>query len=181
MAEKPKILTQKIVAESRIFKIEQIDLMFGNGEQRQFERISGKRGVGTVLMVPILNNDTLILIREYGVGLERYELALPKGILESGENTVDAANRELKEEIGYGAQQLVLLKTISSAPGYSSSQMHIVLAQDLYPERLVGDEPEPIEVVPWPLNQVGELLQRDDFTEARSIAALFLALQHLQN
>jgi ADP-ribose diphosphatase len=56
---------------------------------------------------------------------------------------------------------------------------HVVLAQDLYPERLAGDEPEPLEVVPWKLAELHTLVARDDVTEGRSIAALFMAREYL--
>ena len=65
------------------------------------------------------------------------------------------------------------------APGYLSHTTHIVLARELYPSRLAGDEPEPIEVVPWRLEELDGLLADPDFTEARSIAALFLVRRHL--
>ncbi len=55
----------------------------------------------------------------------------------------------------------------------------MVLAEDLYPEKLEGDEPEELEVVPWRLDQLYELVQREDVTEGRSIAALFMAREHL--
>ena len=55
--------------------------------------------------------------------------------------------RELKEEIGYGANKLTFLKTITLAPGYQSSETHIVLAEDLYEDKAEGDEPEPLEIV----------------------------------
>jgi ADP-ribose diphosphatase len=60
------------------------------------------------------------------------------------------------------------------APGYLGHTTHIVLAQDLYEQRFAGDEPEEIEVVPWRLSRLKELLTQEDCTEARSIAALFL-------
>ncbi|HFD92349.1 MAG TPA: NUDIX domain-containing protein, partial [Gammaproteobacteria bacterium] len=105
----------------------------------------------------------------------RYELALPKGRIEPDETPVDAANRELKEEVGYGARRLEHFTSVTIAPGYISHVTHIVLAQDLYEQREEGDEPEEIEVVPWNLARLGELLQQEDCTEARSIAALYMA------
>jgi ADP-ribose diphosphatase len=54
-----------------------------------------------------------------------------------------------------------------------------VLAQDLCEERLVGDEPEELEVVPWKLSELHTLLERSDVTEGRSIAALFIAREYL--
>ena len=53
--------------------------------------------------------------------------------------------------------------------------------QGLYPSPLVGDEPEPLDVIEWPLYAVNELLEQPDFTEARSVAALFLAKEYLQH
>ena len=66
------------------------------------------------------------------------------------------------------------IKSVSVSPGYMSHQTHIVYATDLYQQRLEGDEPEPIEVIYWKLDKLDELLASDEFTEARSIAALYL-------
>ncbi len=180
MPEKPRILSSKIVAQTRIFRIEQMDLAFANGEQRCYERL--KRGPrGSVLIVPMLDDDTVLLIREYAAGCDRYELGLPKGLIEEGEDPLQAANREIMEEVGYGARDLRELRTMTIAPGYVQHHTHIVLARDLYPHREPGDEPEPIEVVPWRLSRLKELLGQADLTEARSIAALFLTRETLND
>ena len=91
-----------------------------------------------------------------------------------------AANRELMEEIGYGSHQLTEITTLTVAPGYLQHRLHVILAEDLYPKRLPGDEPEPLEVVPWRWDDLEQLLQRSDFSEARSIAALFLIRERLR-
>ena len=56
----------------------------------------------------------------------------------------------------------------------------IVIAQDLYVEKLEGDEPEELEVIPWKLNNINALLATGECTEARSIAALFMALEYFK-
>jgi len=173
MAAKPEILERRLVAQTRIFRVEQLDLEFSNGNRRCFERLLGRRG--SVLIVPMQDSQTLLLIREYGAGTDRYELGFPKGIVEPGECPLEAAGREIREEIGLGAKELRLIHEVSLAPGYIQHQTSIVLARDLYPARQEGDEPEPIEVVPWSMDDLDRLLDRDDFSEARSIAALFLA------
>lgn len=178
MSEKPRLLDSRIVAQSRLFRIEAVTLEFTNGNRVEYERLVGS-GRGAVLIVPLLDPQTVLLIREYAAGSERHELALPKGKIEAGEDILEAANREIKEEIGYGSHSLKRLTELSLAPGYMSHRTHIVLAEDLYPERLPGDEPEEIEVVPWPLNAIDTLVARDDFTEARSLAALYLVREHL--
>lgn len=168
----PKVLARRLLAQTRIFRIEGIDLVFANGARRTFERILG--GSASVMVVPLHDGDRVLLTREYAAGTDRYELGLPKGIVEPGEDPLAAANRELREEVGYAARELRLLQMLSLAPAYIQHQTHLVLARDLYPSVALGDEPEPIEVVPWPLAELDGLLAREDFSEARSIAALFL-------
>lgn len=180
MNSKPKILNVKTLAQSRLFKIEQVDLRFANGVETQYERLRGAAD-GAVLIVPMRDAETVLLVREYAVGVERYELGLPKGRIEPGEDVLETANRELMEELGYAARRLMPLGVLTVAPGYFGHLTHLVLAEELYPQRRVGDEPEPIEVVPWRLDDLSSLLARQDFSEARSIAALYMARERLSN
>lgn len=177
--QKPQILHTEMVAESRLFKVESVHLKFSNGVERVYERMrSGGRGA--VMLVPMLDNDTLLLISEYSAGTHRYELGFPKGLIDPGETAFAAGNRELMEEIGYGARTLTPLKQVSLAPGYFGSRMDILLAQDLYPEWREGDEPEPLEVVPWPIAKLDQLIAHPDFNEARSLCGLLLLQNWLQ-
>ena len=161
-----------------MLRVEQIDLEFSNGERRTYHRMKPS-GLGAVIIVPMLDQDTVLLAREYAAGLHHYEIGLPKGRLEHGESIVEAAQREMKEEIGYGARDLTELTRLSLAPGYMTHVTHIVLARDLYPEKLPGDEPEELEVIPWPMADLRSLTARDDCTEGRTIAALYIARDYL--
>jgi len=176
----PKITARKQIAKSRLFAIEQIDLTFSNGEQREYERMLGS-GRGAVMILPMLDNDTLLLVREYCAGTHSYELGFPKGLIDQGESAETAANRELKEEVGYGTKSLTLLKQLRIAPAFFNANMSIFLGQNLYPKMLLGDEPEPLEIVKWSLADYKNLLAQSDFTEARSIAALYLLKDFLEN
>jgi ADP-ribose diphosphatase len=169
----PTINKAKTVAQSRFFKIEQVGLTFSNGETREFERMAGS-GRGAVMIIPLIDADTMLLIREYAAGTHSYQLGFPKGLIDPGETPFQAANRELQEEVGYQAQDISTLQQVWMAPTFFNASMEILIAQDLSPSRLEGDEPEPLEVVPWPVTEVDELLARPDFGEARSIAALLL-------
>lgn len=177
MPVKPRILARSLAAQTRIFRVEQLDLEFSNGNRRCFERIVGGRG--SVLIVPLRDTETLLLTREYAAGLGRYELGFPKGVIDPGEDAIQAANRELQEEIGFAARKLELLQTVSLAPGYIQHVTHVVLARELYEQHADGDEPEPIEVVPWRLDDEDGLLAQGDFSEARSIAAFYLVRRFL--
>ncbi|BDX04587.1 ADP compounds hydrolase NudE [Planctobacterium marinum] len=176
----PIIHEREVVARSRLFKLEQVHLEFSNGEKRVFERMAGS-GRGAVMIVPMVDNNRFLLVREYAAGLHEYQLGFPKGLIDPGESPEQAANRELKEEVGFGAKQLEALSTVTMAPTFFSAHMHILLAHDLYPEKLPGDEPEPLEVVEWSFDNMDALLNRTDFTEARCIAALMLAHKRLNS
>ncbi len=169
----PEILNTEICAKSRLFTIESVDLRFSNGVEAQWERLKSSSR-GAVLMVPMVDKDTVLMIREYAVGVGRYELALPKGKIDADESILEAANREMMEEVGYGANQLEHIDSLTIAPGYLGHTTHIVVGKDLYKKRLPGDEPEEIEVIPWKLSQLNKLIQQDEMTEARTIAALFM-------
>ena len=158
--------------------IEDLDLEFTNGERRLYHRVRSV-GHGAVIVVPMLDADTALLIREYAAGTHRYELGLVKGRIDDGETPEQAANRELKEEAGYGARSLTVLRRLTLAPTYMGHETVLVLARDLYEERLPGDEPEVLEVVPWRLDALHELIFVEEFSEGRSIAALFLVRELL--
>ena len=181
MAEKrlPKIRAREEREAGKMLRVERLDLEFSNGQRRTYHRMKPS-GLGAVIIVPMRDAETVLLAREYAAGLHHYEVGLPKGRLEHGETILEAAQREMKEEIGYGARDLVELTRLSLAPGYMTHITHIVLARDLYPEKLPGDEPEELEVVPWPLADLLTLAGREDCTEGRTIAALYIARDYLQ-
>jgi ADP compounds hydrolase len=178
MNKKPDILKVSTLTKSKLFTIEQVSLSFQNNQQRDYERIVAP-GNGAVLIVPVVNDSTLLMIREYCVGTHDYQLLFPKGRIDKGESIEQAANRELMEETGFAAHKLTHLKSMSIAPGYLDFITHIVIAEDLYEKSLDGDEPEPLQVESVHLNKFDELLQTSGLTEARSIASLYLVRDYL--
>ena len=85
------------------------------------------------------------------------------------------------EEVGYESAKITLLKGLSLAPSYMGHVTNILLAEDLSEHREPGDEPEELEVIPWKISEIDDLLEMEDFTEGRSIAALYLVKKHIEN
>ena len=177
MPTKPQILKRWPVLHSRLFRAEAMELEFSNGVRRTYERLLGSKPA--VLVIPLLDDDRVVLVREYAAGTNDYQLALPKGRVDKGESFEEAADRELREEAGYGAKRLERLKALTQSPNYMEHSTQLVLAQDLFESSAEGDEPEPLEVEIARLSQLETLLKRPDFSEARSIAALFMVRAHL--
>lgn len=181
MPEKPKVLNEDIVADTAIFRIQSQQLRFSNGVERTYERLVAKGNhAGAVMIVAVNDDNEVMLIREYSAGTECYELSLPKGLIEHGETLHDAANRELKEEVGMGAENIQFLSEMTVSPGYMSYRLQVVIATGLYPEKLEGDEPEPIEVIPTDMDEAILLANGDQITEARAIAALYMTRERLK-
>jgi len=176
----PIIHNKKILARSRLFQIEEVELEFEQNVIHHFERITSAIK-GAVMVVALNDKNEFAVVKEYAVGSEQYEWTLPKGAIDEGEDALEAANRELAEEIGLAANKLTLLTTLKIAPAYFKFKTWVVLAQDLYAKQLEGDEPEDLPLDWHSLDDIGSLLQQDDFSEARSIASLFMAKQYLKS
>jgi ADP-ribose diphosphatase len=176
----PEIKEIRTVARTRFFAIEELDLKFANGVERTYERLPGS-GTPGVMVVALNAQDELLLIREYAAGFHELQLTLVKGSADPGETLEETVNRELKEEVGFGARDIRFIKKLNLAPGHMGFTINVFLARDLYPESLPADEPEPPELVFWPLADLNLLITSDEFREARAIAALCLVRQFLDS
>lgn len=175
----PEILDIRTVAKSRLLEIQAVDLKFSNGTDRTYERL--KPFQFDSVMALAIDNDELLMVKEYAMGTAQYELGFVKGGMDPNETPIESAHRELQEEIGFGAKNWVLLRSIKMNPQIMDYRMHIVLGTDLYPSQLEGDEPEPLEIVRVPLSKLDELIAQTDFNEARNLVALYCLRDYLKN
>lgn len=173
----PKRLGERKLFESRIFCIKEVDLGFSSGKRKSYEFLDWGN---SVMAVALLDTKTLLLVREYHAAVGEYQLGLCKGALDKGKNPKEVMNKELQEEIGYKAKRLDQLAIFTSSPGYSTQKTHIFLARDLIKSKLKGDEEEELEVATYPFERFEELIDRGELTEARMIAALYLAKRFLE-
>ena len=179
MSKFPRIKKVTDLFSSRLFTIQGLELEFANGTPASYERIKANAG-RAVMVAAVTEQQEILLVREFAAGTERYELQLPKGIIEAGESSEQAANRELAEETGFAASDLQFIQRLRVSPGYFQHETDLVLATGLFPQQLeTGDEPEPLEVVRHPLSDCDALLEREDFSESRSIAGLLLVARRL--
>lgn len=179
MQKKPQVLSRSVIARSRLFTIEAMELRFSNGEEVVFERLKGA-GSGIVMVAAIDADDQIILVREYAAGTDRYELGLVKGRIDPGETPAQSAQRELAEEVGFGAKKLTYLRATDSAPAYTDFVCHLFIATDLYPHQLQGDEVEPLVVERWPLAQLPALYQHPQVNDGRVLLTLMLLEKSLE-
>ncbi|MGF6395131.1 ADP compounds hydrolase NudE [Pseudomonas plecoglossicida] len=176
MRQSPTILKTELLAKSSHFQIEALHLQFSNGQRRIYERLNGT-GYRSVLLVAMPDPHHVLMVREYAVGVEGTLLGLPKGGADVGESYLEAAQRELGEEVGLHSARLTELGDLTLAPGHLGHRCRVVLAEQLSPcTRLTADEPEPLECLTVPMAQIPALVASGELHEARAIAAIFMAM-----
>ena len=136
---------------------------------------------GAVAIVPKLDNETIFLIRQFRQAVGETLLEIPAGTLEPNEDLDVCAARELEEEIGYKPGKLRRMFSQYLAPGYSSEVLHAYFAEDLTKTATHFDEDEDIELVPVRIDQIENMILSGEIRDAKSIAALLVALSITRN
>jgi ADP-ribose pyrophosphatase len=127
---------------------------------------------GAVIIVPFLNNKTVVMIRQFRPALKKYIYELPAGTLDPDESVSRCARRELLEETGLKAGRLTKLGSIYPVPGYSTEVIHVFKAQGLTATQAQPEEYEVIELIPMDISQVRRLLKQGKLMDAKTICAL---------
>ena len=131
--------------------------------------------------MPVNNNFEVLFVTEYFAAINQYQLGLPGGRIDSGEKALESANRELQKEIGYKANTLDKLVTVTLTPGYLSQTTDIFLARDLVESKLeTGDENEELPVSLHSIDDFESLIESGRISEARYITALYLTRKFLK-
>ena len=130
---------------------------------------------GAAAIVPFINADHVILIKQYRHAVGRYLYEIPAGKLMKGESPLRCAKRELEEEIGYEAQRFQKLASIYTSPGFCNEIIHIFSATHLVKTVQNLDLCEVLEVIEVPLQKALHLIQNGKMQDAKSIIGLIIA------
>jgi len=129
---------------------------------------------GAVVILPLLDAQTLVLIRNRRYAVGEVLIELPAGTLEKGEDPINCAGRELLEETGYLARRLKPMRSFYSSPGILTEKMHVFIAYDLELKRQALEADEEIEVVCATLGEAVEMIHQGEIVDAKTIAAILL-------
>lgn len=133
------------------------------------------RHPGAVMMVPFLDERTVILVRQFRYPVGRHFIEIPAGKMEPGEVPLETARRELIEECGYEARSWHHLTTIHPCIGYSDERIELYLARDLIYVGHAPDDEEFLDVVPVPLDEALAWVRQGKITEVKAIIGLMWA------
>lgn len=171
-----EIVEERTVFRGRRFKVLERDIRLSETSIVTWEVLD--KGWNSVAMIALDNETNVYLVEEYFGGTNERSLCLPKGKIDPGETPAEAADRELREEIGMGGK-LERLMTISVSPGYLTQKTELYLATDLHPDALLGDEVQHITPVRLPFQEALTMCVTGEITEARTIAAVLVVARKM--
>lgn len=138
-----EILSQETAWSGKIFDVECLEVKLPNGRVSRRDVV---RHHGAVAIVALTESGKIALVRQYRTALDRVTVEIPAGKLEPGEDPLDCAKRELKEETGFVPGRIAYLTTIASSCGFSDELIHLYLATQLSFKGANPDEDEFLNV-----------------------------------
>lgn len=173
----PKVNRQKTLRKGRVFEITLENVTFPNGFNTEMEII---RHPGASAIVPLSDNEEVILLKQYRHAIGKYIWEIPAGTCDGSEDPLVCAKRELTEETGFSASFWDYLGVITPVPGYSDEKINIYLARKLIAATQNLDQDEFIEIYHVPFQQVIEMIIKGEIQDAKTIAAIFLTYNCLE-
>jgi ADP-ribose pyrophosphatase len=167
-----KRLSSQRVYSGRLLKIDRDEVLLPNGRTTELEII---RHPGAAAIVPFVDGDDILLVRQFRYAAGGFILEVPAGTLQPGEEPEACARREVEEESGHRAGRLVLMASIRTTPGFTDEIIHLYAAYDLTPVAQRLDHDEVLTVERLPLARALDLIRDGGIVDAKSICALMLA------
>ncbi len=167
-------LAEETIESEHLYRGRIVNLRFdtvrlANGREATREVVEH---VAAAAAVPLLPDGRVLLVEQWRHAVGHALLEIPAGLVEDGEQPAAAMHRELIEETGYAAGDLVLLFSLYLAPGYSQELIHIFLAENLEPGQAAPDEDEILRVRTVPLAEAVAACLHGEISDAKTVAGL---------
>ena len=166
------ILGSEVVFDGKILKVKVDTLAYDR--DRTVTREIVEAG-STVVILPIDSERNVLLVRQFRYPTGTNILEAPAGRVEIGETPIAAAQRELREEIGYASRDIREMGSFWISPGYCTEYMHAYLAKELVPDKLQPDDDEDIVVERFSLDDAWNMVKSGDIQDVKTIAAMSMS------
>lgn len=170
----PEVLNSEVLYETRLFQLKR------NVYRKKMERIFINHP-GAVTIIATTKENQLILIRQFRAPANTWLWEIPAGTLETNEDPMNCALRELEEETGFDSDHWSSLFEVYLAPGYSNERIHFFRAREVYPVENArrGDDDEEIYYLLVDAEQAQVMMKRREIQDAKTIIALQFWLEEL--
>jgi ADP-ribose diphosphatase len=167
----PQIVSSKEVFHGRIFDVT-VDTIREGDKTYQREVV---HHLGSAVIIPIFDDGTIALVRQYRHPAVRYLLEAPAGTLKRGEVPEEGAARELEEELGFVAGRLEKLSEFFVSPGFCEEKMWVYLATELTETKQQLEDDEILEVARVRFSQALSMITTGEIEDAKTIIGVMLA------
>ncbi len=169
-----QVLARRMLLERRWIRLREDHVRLANGHEIEEFHVIDAPSWASVLAVT--EKDEVVLVRQYRHGIASESLELPAGVIEAGETPLEAAQRELREETGYGAERWEPIASVATEPSRHTVQAHFFCAlgaKAVAPR--APDASEEIELVLVPKSSLVELVLRGDVVHGVHVGAILVA------
>lgn len=170
-ADKPNVLSTETIYEGKVFDVVKSKI---REDESEYEREIIKHS-GSSVVVPVLDKNTVILVKQYRHAAKKYLLELPAGTIESDETPENCAMREIEEETGMKAGKLEKLIEFYVSPGFLTEKMHVFMATDLTESVQNLDEDENVTIEKMTFEKAFDKIRKNEFEDAKTIIGLLMA------
>ena len=167
-----KTISSKTVYKGKIFDITDDEIILSDGEKEYKRHREIIHHPGGVVIFAQKSNGNILLVKQYRYAVKSVQIELPAGRLEKGEDPLNAAKRELKEETGYTAKSWQSLGYIFTTFGICDEKLYLFKADNLAFDCPNPDEGEVLDYFELPLSEVHNLIKNGTINDAKTICAL---------
>lgn len=171
MTFEEKVLSSEMIYKGRIINLRRDKVTVVNGTSyREVVEHSG----GAVLAA-ITPDNKMVMVRQYRRPADKVMFEAPAGKIDPGEDPLETAKRELKEETGYTAGTVRYLTKFYTSVGFSEEVLYLYLCTDLVQGETDFDENEALDIEEWDINELHEMVMRGELEDAKTIIAIEFA------
>jgi len=164
-----KFVSKKTIWRGRAvdFRVDTVKLPNGKLATREFMDHPGAVGI-----VPFLDKNHVVMVRQYRYPVGEVTLALPAGKLDKGESIMKCLKRELQEETGYTARKITPLIQYWPTSAFANEVLHLYVAENLVPGKMNTDEDEFLQCVVMPFKKALAMVKRGEIRDSKTVVGL---------
>jgi len=174
MTERPKLWREETVETKPIFdgqvitlQVDTVRLPDGGTTTREIVRHPGAAAIVA------LREDKLLVVEQYRKPMEKFQVEIPAGKLDPGEDPMEAAFREFEEETGYRAASMKLISAFYTSPGFADEKLYLYWAEGLEKGTMQLDEEEYLAVDAITFEQAQQYIREERISDAKTIMAVY--------